>query len=67
MGWILEVNRPMNRAMEGMNGRIVSRYRVYERLLAEGAEPAWPADARPWVGREDRRAGLGPDTAPSTG
>jgi GNAT superfamily N-acetyltransferase len=62
MGWILEVNKPMNRAMEGMNGRIVSRYRVYERLLAEGAEPAWPADAQPWVSRAERRAGLGPDT-----
>jgi GNAT superfamily N-acetyltransferase len=33
MGWILEVNRPMNRAMEGMGGQIVRRYRVYERLL----------------------------------
>ena len=34
MGWILETNRPMNRAMERMNGRIVKRYRVYERELA---------------------------------
>lgn len=33
MGWILEVNKPMNRAMEGMGGEIVRRYRVYERLL----------------------------------
>ena len=33
MGWILEVNRPMNRAMEGMGGEIVRRYRVYERAL----------------------------------
>jgi GNAT superfamily N-acetyltransferase len=31
MGWILETNRPMNRAMEGMGGEIVRRYRVYER------------------------------------
>ena len=31
MGWILEVNEPMNRAMEGMGGEIVRRYRVYER------------------------------------
>jgi hypothetical protein len=31
MGWILETNRNMNRAMEAMGGRIVRRYRVYER------------------------------------
>jgi GNAT superfamily N-acetyltransferase len=33
MGWILETNEPMNRAMEAMGGRIVKRYRVYERQL----------------------------------
>jgi GNAT superfamily N-acetyltransferase len=33
MGWILETNEAMNRAMEAMGGRIVKRYRVYERLL----------------------------------
>jgi GNAT superfamily N-acetyltransferase len=33
MGWILETNKPMNRAMEGMGGEIVKRYRVYERGL----------------------------------
>jgi GNAT superfamily N-acetyltransferase len=33
MGWILETNRAMNRGMEAMNGRLVKRYRVYERLL----------------------------------
>ena len=31
MGWILETNRNMNRAMEAMGGRIVRRFRVYER------------------------------------
>ena len=31
MGWILETNKPMNRAMEGMGGRVVQRYRMYER------------------------------------
>ena len=30
MGWILETNKNMNRAMEAMHGRIVRRYRVYE-------------------------------------
>ena len=30
MGWILETNKDMNRAMEAMHGRIVRRYRVYE-------------------------------------
>jgi GNAT superfamily N-acetyltransferase len=33
MGWILETNRAMNRGMQAMNGRIVKRYRVYEREL----------------------------------
>jgi GNAT superfamily N-acetyltransferase len=33
MGWILETNTPMNRAMEGMGGRIVKRYRMYERPI----------------------------------
>jgi len=36
MGWILETNRAMNRGMEAMNGRIVKRYRVYERELSAG-------------------------------
>jgi len=34
MGWILETNRNMNRAMEAMGGRIVRRFRVYERTIA---------------------------------
>ena len=33
MGWILETNTPMNRGMEAMGGRVVKRYRVYERVL----------------------------------
>ena len=33
MGWILETNKSMNRAMEGMGGRIVRTYRVYEKIL----------------------------------
>ncbi len=33
MGWILETNEAMNRGMEAMGGRIVKRYRVYERKL----------------------------------
>jgi hypothetical protein len=33
MGWILETNGPMNRAMEGMGGEIVKRYRIYEKQL----------------------------------
>jgi hypothetical protein len=33
MGYILETNRPMNRAMEGMGGAIVRRFRVYERVF----------------------------------
>jgi GNAT superfamily N-acetyltransferase len=37
MGWILETNKPMNRAMEGMGGKIVKRYRLFERTLAGAA------------------------------
>ncbi len=33
MGWILENNGPMNRAMEGMGGKVVKRYRIYEHSL----------------------------------
>jgi hypothetical protein len=32
-GWILETNKPMNRAMEGMGGTVVKRYRIYEKPL----------------------------------
>jgi GNAT superfamily N-acetyltransferase len=37
MGWILETNDPMNRAMEGMGGKVVQRYRIYERGLNPAA------------------------------
>jgi GNAT superfamily N-acetyltransferase len=43
MGWILEVNEPMNRAMEGMGGTIVKRYRLYE--LDLGAPDAFAQTA----------------------
>jgi hypothetical protein len=43
-GWILEVNGPMNRAMEALTGRIVKRYRLYERLLDPDAAPAFTAE-----------------------
>jgi hypothetical protein len=33
MGWILETNDAMNRAMEGMGGEVVRRFRVYEKEL----------------------------------
>ncbi len=38
MGWILETNDPMNRAMEGMGGRVVQKYRIYRQDLG-GASP----------------------------
>ncbi|TMK39492.1 MAG: hypothetical protein E6G56_11065 [Actinobacteria bacterium] len=38
MGWILETNEAMNRAMEGMGGEIKRRFRIYERELS--APPA---------------------------
>jgi GNAT superfamily N-acetyltransferase len=33
-GWILETNEPMNRAMEGMGGIVVKRYRLFEKALS---------------------------------
>jgi len=35
MGWILETNGPMNRAMEGMGGRVVKKYRIFEKALGD--------------------------------
>jgi GNAT superfamily N-acetyltransferase len=37
MGWILETNEAMNRAMEGMGGKIVKRYRIFEKALGSEA------------------------------
>jgi GNAT superfamily N-acetyltransferase len=39
MGWILESNRAMNRGMAAMNGRIVKRFRVFERVLEPPGGP----------------------------
>jgi GNAT superfamily N-acetyltransferase len=33
MGWVLETNTAMNRAMEAMGGKVVRRFRLYERVL----------------------------------
>jgi GNAT superfamily N-acetyltransferase len=44
MGWILETNEPMNRAMEGMGGKVVRRYRIYERELDPQALPTEASD-----------------------
>jgi GNAT superfamily N-acetyltransferase len=33
MGWILETNAPMNRGMEAMGGKIVKRYRIYDKSV----------------------------------
>jgi GNAT superfamily N-acetyltransferase len=32
-GWILETNDAMNKAMEALTGRIIKRYRIYERPI----------------------------------
>jgi hypothetical protein len=37
-GWILETNGPMNRAMEGMGGKVVKKYRIYEKALTTRPE-----------------------------
>jgi GNAT superfamily N-acetyltransferase len=38
MGWILETNETMNRAMEGMGGNVVQRYRIYSLPLDKPLE-----------------------------
>ncbi len=35
MGWILETNKAMNRGMEAMGGRVVKKYRMYERVFGD--------------------------------
>lgn len=45
MGWILEINTAMNRGMEAMGGRIVKRYRVYERVLDPDTAPVGGGDS----------------------
>jgi hypothetical protein len=47
MGWILETNTAMNRGMEAMGGRVVKRYRVYERLLGPARDAQSDAGAGP--------------------
>ena len=37
MGWILETNRNMNKAMEAMGGRVVRRFRVFAADLLAGS------------------------------
>jgi GNAT superfamily N-acetyltransferase len=50
MGWILETNSSMNRAMEGMGGRVVRRYRLYERVFEEAIEAPEATDERVPIG-----------------
>src|SRR5262245_44467552 len=38
-GWILETNEPMNRAMLGMGGKIVKRYRICRKALLGKSQP----------------------------
>ncbi len=40
MGWILETNEAMNRAMKGMGGTVVKKYRLYERAIQSSREPS---------------------------
>lgn len=40
MGWILETNEPMNRAMEGMGGEVVKKYRIYEKAIGAAESPS---------------------------
>jgi GNAT superfamily N-acetyltransferase len=44
-GWILETNDPMNRAMEGMGGSVVQKYRIYRLQLSPDGGSAPPGEA----------------------
>ncbi|EHN11366.1 hypothetical protein PAI11_17550 [Patulibacter medicamentivorans] len=58
-GWILESNLNMNRAMSKMGGTVARRYRFYERLLEDGAEPSAPKDSKftgDWVDEQSKLA-----------
>ena len=58
MGWILETNTAMNRGMEAMGGRVVKRYRVYERdARGRSARGGAAQDVR--RGRSPRRPAAG--------
>jgi GNAT superfamily N-acetyltransferase len=46
-GWILEVNEPMNRAMEALGGDIVKRYRIFERPLSSAPDAGAASAAGP--------------------
>jgi len=50
MGWILESNSSMNRAMEGMGGTVVRRYRLYERTFEESLGEGFSESERVPVG-----------------
>jgi hypothetical protein len=50
MGWVLETNHAMNRAMEALGGRVVKRFRVYDRLLEDRASAAISGLERPGSG-----------------
>ena len=50
MGWILETNEPMNRAMEGMGGKVVKRYRIYEKALQPRRLRAQVSGVHCWPG-----------------
>ncbi len=45
MGWILETNTAMNRGMEAMGGKVVKRYRMYERVFEAPTAETPPTDA----------------------
>jgi GNAT superfamily N-acetyltransferase len=46
MGWILEVNKPMNQAMEALAGDVTKRLRLYERPLAKASSQPGRATMR---------------------
>ncbi len=54
MGWILEVNKPMNNTLQAMGATVTKRLRIYERALEDAIEPAWPGDDAAWKPRSKR-------------
>jgi hypothetical protein len=57
----------MNRGMEAMGGRVVKRYRVYERMLGDAGEPNAAAAGAEAPGAEAPGAEAGGAEAQSEG
>ena len=40
LSWTLEDNESINKGIEAMGGKLIKKYRIYEKNLAQGALPS---------------------------